>query len=54
MDQLIKSIYRVDLNLQEMRQLTRNNASIVLYDNLTINDNRDVRGIILHNKIKML
>ena len=39
MDQLIKSIYRVDLNLQEMRQLTRNNASIVLYDNLTINDN---------------
>ena len=39
MDNLIKQIYRVDLNLQEMQQLTRNNASIVLYDNLTINDN---------------
>ena len=39
MDTLIKSIYRVDLNLEEMQQLTRNKARIVLYDNLTVNDN---------------
>ena len=39
MDELIKQLYKVDLNLDEVRALTRNKANIIMYDDLTIDDN---------------
>jgi len=39
MDELIKQLYKVDLNLDEVRALTRNTANIIMYDDLTIDDN---------------
>ena len=39
MDELVKQIYKVDLNLDEVQALTRGKAKIILYDNLTIDDN---------------
>ena len=39
MDELIKQLYKIDLNLDEVRALTRNKANIIMYDDLTIDDN---------------
>ena len=39
MDELIKQLYKVDLSLDDVQALTRSKAKIILYDNLTIDDN---------------
>ena len=39
MDELIKSIYKVDLTLNDVQALTRGAAKIIMYDDLTIDDN---------------
>jgi len=39
MDELIKSVYKVDLTLDDVQALTRHKANIIMYDDLTIDDN---------------
>ena len=39
MDELIKQIYKVDLTLNDVQALTRQKANIIMYDDLTIDDN---------------
>lgn len=39
MDELIKQLYKVDLTLDDVNALTRNKAKIIMYDDLTIDDN---------------
>ena len=39
MDELIKQLYKVDLTLDDVQALTRNKANIIMYDDLTIDDN---------------
>ena len=39
MDELVKSVYKVDLTLNDVQALTRQKAKIIMYDDLTINDN---------------
>ncbi len=39
MDQLIKQLYKVDLTLDDVQALTRNKANIIMYDDLTTDDN---------------
>ena len=39
MDELIKKIYKVDLTLNDVQALTRQKAKIIMYDDLTINEN---------------
>jgi len=39
MDELIKQLYKVDLTLDDVQALTRNTANIIMYDDLTIDDN---------------
>ena len=39
MDALVKQIYRVDLTLDDVQALTRHKANIIMYDDLTIDDN---------------
>ncbi len=39
MDELIKQLYKVDLTLDDVNALTRNKANIIMYDDLTTDDN---------------
>ena len=39
MDELIKQLYKVDLTLNDVQALTRGKAKIILYDDLTTDDN---------------
>ncbi len=39
MDELIKQLYKVDLTLDDVQALTRGKANIIMYDDLTIDDN---------------
>ncbi len=39
MDELIKQLYKVDLTLNDVQALTRGKANIIMYDDLTIDDN---------------
>ena len=39
MDELVKSVYKVDLTLNDVQALTRNTSKIIMYDDLTIDDN---------------
>ncbi len=39
MDELIKQLYKVDLTLDDVQALTRDKANIIMYDDLTIDDN---------------
>ena len=53
MDNLIKQVYVNDLNLQDVKLLTREKVPVILYDNLTINDDilnllsKDGRALLL-------